>query len=147
TVYQAEQTAIEKALEYIRKNEKWETLDIYLFTDSQSTLRAITGRTVEEQGERILTEANKLAAKGRNVYISWVPAHLEGDLIPGNAMADRAANQARYLPKLDMQNTEIPAAATRRMLRNHQKDREAHQTDGLKEYMKNMLKTARQREV
>ena len=90
-VYDAEIFAIYKALEIGNNRVDIETLDIWIFSDSQAALKGLTkgqSRANRALYGKIYKVAKNIKEKGTNIHIEWVPGH-EG--IYGNEKADQAA--------------------------------------------------------
>src|SRR5215469_12192332 len=90
-VYDAEVFAIYKALEIGNSRVDIETLDIWVFSDSQAALKGLAkgqGRANRALYGKIYDIAKSIKEKGINIHIGWVPGH-EG--IYGNDKADQAA--------------------------------------------------------
>jgi len=90
-VYDAEIYAIYKALETGNDRVDIETLDIWIFSDSQAVLKGLASgqnRANRALYGKIYSIAKNIKEKGVNIHIEWVPGH-EG--IYGNEKADQAA--------------------------------------------------------
>src|SRR5215469_13250381 len=90
-VYDAEIFAIYKALEIGNDRVDIETLDIWVFSDSQAALKGLArgqSRANRALYGKIYDIAKNIREKGINIHVEWVPGH-EG--IYGNEKADQAA--------------------------------------------------------
>jgi len=90
-VYDAEIFAIYKALEIGNDRVDIETLDIWVFSDSQAVLKGLAkgqNRANRALYGKIYNIAKNIREKGVNIHLEWVPGH-EG--IYGNEKADQAA--------------------------------------------------------
>ena len=90
-VYDAEVFAIYKALEIGNSRVDIETLDIWIFSDSQAALEGLAkgqNRANRALYRKIYDIAKEIKEKSVNIHLEWVPGHLG---IYGNEKADKAA--------------------------------------------------------
>lgn len=90
-VYDAELYAIKKALKTAYRRLQIQTLDIWIFSDSQAALQALKkGDPKANQAlyRDIYKWAQKIREKGVQIHLDWVPGHMG---IYGNAKADECA--------------------------------------------------------
>ena len=90
-VYDAEIFAIYKALEIGNQKADIETLDIWVFSDSQAALKGLIkgqNRANRALYRKIYSIAKTIKEKGISTHFEWVPGHLG---IYGNEKADQAA--------------------------------------------------------
>jgi ribonuclease HI len=90
-VFDAELFAIYKALEISSQRIKIETIDIWIFSDSQASLMRLKnnrGQLNQAIYEKIYLKAQQIREKAINIHIQWVPGHMG---IYGNEKADKAA--------------------------------------------------------
>ena len=93
SVYSAELSALESALEFARSERLRKVLVI---SDSLSALQALRGGEISHPYiYGIFYQLCRLDALGSEVVFCWVPSHIG---IPGNERADQAAKSALSLP-------------------------------------------------
>lgn len=92
SIFQAEATAILRAINEVRDNVK-----TVILTDSLSTVKAIS--TNQKQDITVLNIKKKLMEK--HLKIAWIPGHVG---ISGNEMADRLAREAYLFPNTYTRN-------------------------------------------
>ncbi|GBM92537.1 hypothetical protein AVEN_177965-1 [Araneus ventricosus] len=96
TVYQAEVTGIQMALEFISTIGPWNKINLY--TDSLSVLEALN--TFKTSKQEILAIKNDILemSKEKSITLHWIPAHTG---IQGNETADSYAKKATTKPYIE----------------------------------------------
>ncbi|GBM36978.1 hypothetical protein AVEN_153924-1 [Araneus ventricosus] len=96
TVYQAEVTGIQLALEFISTIGPWNKINLY--TDSLSVLEALN--TFKTSKQEILAIKNDILemSKEKSITLHWIPAHTG---IQGNETADSYAKKATTRPNIE----------------------------------------------
>ena len=109
TVFQAEVNAIKKASEMLY-NAGWENNVITIFSDSQSSLAALTKLTINSNiVDKCNMALNRLATKNE-VHLRWIKAHVG---IHGNEVADTLAKKGTTLGE-GPSNEILPPYATQK---------------------------------
>ena len=110
TVFQTEIVAIAKtANQLLEHNITGKTIEI--FTDSQSSIKALSNYITKSKCVLICKETLNKIAMQNSIKINWIPGH-EG--IRGNEIADRLANIGtnQVIPNLDPTAPNIPVATS-----------------------------------
>ena len=103
SIFTAELTAIELALEIIKK-QKNKNIRFVIYSDSRSALEALQGYTNKNTLIfQVKKQLSKLYSNGSIIELCWIPSHVG---IGGNEMADAAAKSALKSPNL---NIKLPA--------------------------------------
>ena len=84
--YEEEAAAMEDAIRWADQNGK----STLIVTDSQSLCKALLAHELDPAIARL----KKMLTDTENVKLQWVPSHCD---IPGNELADKAANEAREM--------------------------------------------------
>ncbi|GBM04150.1 hypothetical protein AVEN_115523-1 [Araneus ventricosus] len=102
TVYQAEVTGIQMALEFISTIGPWNKINLY--TDSLSVLEALN--TFKRSKQEILAIKNDILemSKEKSITLHWIPVHTG---IQGNETADSYAKKATTRPNIEKNSKEI----------------------------------------
>ena len=111
SIYAAEATAIDMALDIAKKSQKKSFL---ILTDSLSCLQAL--KQTDNSDTRILRlrlKIDSLIAK-KKITLAWLPAHIG---IDGNELADAAAKEALGLAEI--QNKKLHFSDFRKKIREH----------------------------
>ena len=109
TIFQAEVVAICRAA-VLLKEKAPNGVDISIFSDSLSTLDALTSSWPQPGLVRECQEAMNALAIGRKLYLNWIPAHRG---FHGNEVADALAKEAAEMPFL---GTEPSVAINEKMV-------------------------------
>ena len=100
TVFTAELTAIILAIDIINMVKDNQNTKYVIYSDSRSAIEAIKNYSHKNNiVKQIKINLNKLYAKGLNIEICWIPAHVG---IIGNEKADEAAKSAIGSPLYDI---------------------------------------------
>ena len=103
-VFNAELFAIEKAFKIAFGKITRFTKNIWIFSDSQAAIQRLQDSSLKAGQKYVIAIKNwitKIKAKKQvNIYINWVPAHMN---IHGNKYADEAAKKGIELQKISLE--------------------------------------------
>ncbi|KAF4649491.1 hypothetical protein FOL47_002048, partial [Perkinsus chesapeaki] len=139
TIYQAEQVALQYALEHYKNGQYNTNMPCRVFVDAKSLLMALTRGHTNDRLRRIVNIINDT----ENLFLYWIPSHTNS--IPFNDRADALANQGRYSGiKLSIAASK---SCTIRLCKERRRKRLADDRQLLRYDLYHMVRSERQRDI